>query len=339
VTITGSIQPFAFDRHTDIRMHFGNIALPVFNPYSGTFAGYNIARGALTTDLHYEITDRQLKAGHQIRIEQLEWGEASEFRGEATLPVKFATALLRDRHGVIALDLPVTGSLDDPKLRVGPLVWQVLKNILVKAATSPFALLGSLFAGAEEAQFVRFAPGDAALDASATANLTALAKSLAEKEGIAVDIPLGTIGELDRPALAVRALRAQLESAAPGYEALPTERKLAVLRTLATGRGLPVPALPPPVVLPRDAAPEQVAAGAQAAEAARIAAIDSMEQQLRAAIAVSDGDLEQLAQRRTEAVQRALLASGELAPARVFIVREGEVQAEAGQVQLKLALR
>ena len=164
VTISGTIQPFAFDRFTDIGLLFENISLPVLNPYSGQFAGFNISKGKLTTDLHYLITDRKLDAKHRIRIDQLEWGEASEFKGEATLPVKFATALLRDRHGVINLDIPVKGTLDDPTLRIGPIVWQIIRNLIVKAVTAPFALLGALFAGAEEAQFVDFAPGDAALD-------------------------------------------------------------------------------------------------------------------------------------------------------------------------------
>jgi len=70
------------------------------------------------------------------------------------LPVKFATSLLKDRNGVISLDVPVGGTLDDPTFRIGPIVWQVIKNIIVKAVTAPFALLGSLFEGAEEAQFV-----------------------------------------------------------------------------------------------------------------------------------------------------------------------------------------
>ena len=74
VTITGELQPFQFDHYTDIGFKFENIALPVFNPYSGKFAGYSIANGKLYTDLHYQIQDRKLNAAHKIRIEQLEWG-------------------------------------------------------------------------------------------------------------------------------------------------------------------------------------------------------------------------------------------------------------------------
>ncbi len=215
VSIEGSLQPFAFDRQTNIRMKFGNIALPVFNPYSGVFAGFNIAKGKLDTELGYEITNRKLKAGHHVRIDQLEWGEASKYKGEATLPVKFATMLLRDRHGVIDLNLPVSGSLDDPKFRVGPLIWQVVRNLIAKIATAPFAALGSLFKGAEEAQYVHFAPGAALLDPAAATQLAALAKALAERDGITLDVPLAAIADLDRPALVEQRLRAQLEAQAP----------------------------------------------------------------------------------------------------------------------------
>ncbi len=99
--IAGTTQPFAYDRFTDITLKFENISLPVFNPYSGKFAGYNIAKGKLFTDLHYQIDNRKLEAQHKIRIDQLEWGEATASKEEATLPVKFATSLLKDADGVI----------------------------------------------------------------------------------------------------------------------------------------------------------------------------------------------------------------------------------------------
>ncbi len=213
VTIAGEVQIFAFDRHTDIGMKFENISLPVFNPYSGRFAGYNIARGSLTTDLKYLIEDRKLDAQHHIRIDQLEWGEATESKEAVPLPVKLATSLLKDVDGVIDLDVPVTGTLDDPKFRIGPIVWQIIKNILVKAVTAPFRLLGSAFKGAEEAQFVQFAAGDATLDPAAAEQMSALAKGLAQKPEIKLDIPIGVIADIDGPAMIERALAAEIDTA------------------------------------------------------------------------------------------------------------------------------
>jgi hypothetical protein len=221
VTIAGEIQLFAFDRHTDVGMKFENISLPIFNPYSGRFAGYNIARGSLTTDLKYVIDDRAVSAQHHIRIDQLEWGEATASKDAVPLPIKLATSLLKDVNGVIDLNVPVNGTLDDPKFRVGPIVWQVIKNILVKAVTFPFRALGSLFKGAEEAQFVQFAPGEAALDAAAAGQLDSLAKGLAQKPEIKLDVPIGVIDELDRPALVERALTAEIDAATRARSCAP----------------------------------------------------------------------------------------------------------------------
>jgi hypothetical protein len=333
VTIDGTFRPFAFDRFTDIGMKFENIALPVFNPYSGVFAGYNIAKGKLTTQLRYQITDRKLVAAHNIRIDQLEWGDASEFKGEATLPVKFATALLRDREGVIKLDIPVTGSLDDPQLRLGPIVWQVIKNIIVKAATSPFALLGSLFAGAEEAQFVEFQPGDASLDAASAERLAALAKGLVDKPDISLDIPLAADPELDRPALATRRFQQLLAGAAPDYAALDATRKREALTAWLRAQNRSMPTIPAPAAAPAGTTPEEARLRADQA------AVSILEDTLRAGITVSEGDLEQLAQARAAAIQSALLRAGELAAARVFIVREARMQVKEGRIRLQLDLK
>ncbi len=346
VTIAGTVQPFAFDRFTDIGLKFDNIALPIFNPYSGELAGYNISKGKLTTDLHYQIADRKLNATHHIRIDQLEWGEASEFKGEATLPVKFATGLLKDRHGVIKLDIPVSGSLDDPKLRMGPIVWQIIKNLIVKAVTSPFALLGSLFAGAEDAQFVDFLPGDATLDAATSERLAALAKGLAEKPDIALDIPIISVAEFDQPALLERRYQQQLATAIdetlrrrdadatlpPAYSSLPSARKMDALTAALRSHG-GMPKIPDPPTAPEGTSRPEARALRE------LSTIGFLEQQLRERVVLQSDDMENLAQARAATIQGALLRSGELPASRVFLVRDGQSQIKDGRIRVQLTLK
>ena len=329
VTISGELQPFEFDHYTDLGLKFENISLPIFNPYSGKFAGYNIAKGKLFTELHYLIQDRQLKAAHKIRIEQLEWGEATAAKGEATLPVKFATWLLKDSHGVIDLDVPVTGSLDDPKLRIGPIVWQVIKNLIVKAVSAPFKLLGALFKGAEEAQFVDFAPGSAELDARSVGQLGTLAKGLVEKQGIRIEIPAGSAAELDRPALVEQQFQRQL----PGLASLPPDRQVDALTELVrqqTGAAPRIPEAP---------APPEGTSRTEAKALRQGAAIDYLQKQAREHLQATDADLDALAVARATAIQHALLTDSGLDPARVFIARNGKVSPLEGKVRFELALQ
>ena len=77
-------------------------------------------------------------------------GEKNNSPDATSLPVKLGIALLKDRNGRISIDAPLSGRTDDPKFKVGPIIWQVVINLLEKAATSPFSLLGAAFGGGEE---------------------------------------------------------------------------------------------------------------------------------------------------------------------------------------------
>jgi len=349
VQISGTTQPFAFDRYTDITLKFENISLPVFNPYSGKFAGYNIARGKLFTDLHYQIDNRRLDAQHKIRIDQLEWGEATANKEEATLPVKFATSLLKDADGVIKLEIPVTGTLDDPAFRVGPIIWQIIRNILAKAVTAPFKALGALFKGAEEAQFVDFAPGSAAVDPAVAERLGALGMSLAPKPDLRLEVPIGTEASLDGAALAAARYQRELQAASrqallgrkrtdettpvPAFETLPPGQQEKVLTALYTRLSGAAPVIPEPPVPADDVSRKEAKAQA---EQARLA---WLEQECRTRAVAQPSDLEQLGQQRGTAVQDALLSGTSLSPERVFLVRDGKVSANAQLVRFELAVK
>ena len=349
VLISGTTQPFAFDRYTDITLKFENISLPVFNPYSGKFAGYNIAQGKLFTDLHYQIDNRKLEAQHKIRIDQLEWGEATASKEEATLPVKFATSLLKDADGVINLDIPVSGTLDDPTLRIGPIVWQVIKNILTKAVTAPFKALGALFKGAEEAQFIDFAPGSATLDPAAAERLGALGRSLAPKPDLRLEVPIGTEASLDGSALAEARYQRELQAASrtallgkrradettpvPAFETLPAEQQEKVLTALYTQLSGAAPVIPEP---PKPA--DEVSRKEAKARAGQ-ARLAWLEQECRARAVAQPSDLEQLGQQRGTAVEGALLAGTGLLPERVFLARDGKVSANGQLVRFELEVK
>jgi Domain of Unknown Function (DUF748) len=194
-----------------------NVDLSPFTPYMEKFGGYPLQRGKLLVDLSYEIANRNLSASNHVTVAGLTLGAHNQSPNATHLPVKLGVALLKNREGNILLDVPLSGRLDDPKFRVMPIVWQVVMNILEKAATSPFTLLGAMFGGGgEELSYVDFQPGQAEIAATEQEKITKLAAALYDRPALHLEIT-GAVDPLtDGPALArmklaeqIRSLRAQ----------------------------------------------------------------------------------------------------------------------------------
>lgn len=109
-----------------------DLDLPPVSPYSGVYAGYAIQRGKLDLDLAYKVAQRRLEAQNKIELDQFDFGEKVASPKATHLPVRLAISLLKDRQGRITLNLPVSGSLDDPKFRVGRIILKMIVNLSLK---------------------------------------------------------------------------------------------------------------------------------------------------------------------------------------------------------------
>ncbi|MBU6959372.1 DUF748 domain-containing protein [Pseudomonas sp. CVAP len=196
VTIKGSVTPFDPMSALDIATSFKRVELTTLTPYSGKFAGYRIRKGRLNLDLHYQITKGQLKAENKVVVEQLQLGEKVDSPDAVSLPLKLAIALLKDSDGKISIELPITGDLNNPQFSVMPIIWQTLRNLIVRAAEAPFKLIGGLInsSGAEDLGSVSFAPGSSELSKNAESALDTLAKALKERPALRLEIE-GTAAE------------------------------------------------------------------------------------------------------------------------------------------------
>ncbi len=342
VSVTGEFNVLGPQLYTDIAMGFHNIDLSVFNPYSGKFAGYDIAKGKLNTDLHYKVDGRKLDAQHHIMVEQLEFGDKTASKDAVSLPIKLAVALLKDRNGVIDLNLPVTGSLDDPQFRLAPIIWKVFINILEKAVTAPFALLGSLFGSGPDIQFIDFQPGVGTLDPAAADKAKAVGKALIERPQLKIEVPIGVVAEVDRPALVAAQFNEQVstaqtvkskrqQSTPPGqpltYEQLDPAAQLELLtRTYVKDFGSE-PKFP------------DVMTGLKSKPELTAAKIDFLSKAIHEHIQIGDTELQALGQQRAMTLQQVLLADPQVTAERVFLVANDKAVAKDGVVRLELSLR
>lgn len=188
LSISGVVQPFGKFLALDIKASAKGVDLPRFTTYSAKYVGYPIKRGKLSVDLEYRIKNRELQASNRVQLNQLTFGDKTNSPDATTLPVMLAVALLKDRNGNIDIDLPISGSLDDPSFSVGGIIVRVVVNLVVKAVTSPFSLLASAFGGGEELAYVEFKPGSAALDDQARDRLGKLTTALNDRPSLKMDI-------------------------------------------------------------------------------------------------------------------------------------------------------
>ena len=223
--------------------------------------------------------------------------------------IKWYLALLKDRHGVIDINLPVSGSINDPQFSVFGIVLKIIGNLLVKALTAPFALLAG--GGSEDLSFVGFDAGTSTVSDSGRSTLDKVAKALVERPALKMTVTGTADTRSEREAIQRAALDARLKA----------EQRRDALRAGAAP-DTPLPALN---AAQREALIKRVYDDSKLPDKPRNAigfakAIPAteMESLLLKAIVVSPDSTRELALQRGLAVRDALIAKG-LPSERLFL--------------------
>ncbi len=312
--IEGRLNPLAPALFLDIEGRTKGVDLPRMTPYSVKYAGYPIVKGKLSMDVKYKVEAQKLEASNHLFVDQLTFGERVESPTATKLPVLLAVSLLKNPRGEIDINLPISGSLDDPKFSVGGLIVQVIVNLLSKVVTAPFALLASAVGGGEELGYVEFAPGTSVLTAVQAKKLDALAKALADRPGLKLDI----IGRVEPKADAEGVLQAKFDA----------KLRAAKVRQLTRGGGASID--PASVTIADQERPALIAAVYSDEKIpdkprnfigiAKTIPTAEMEQLIRKTLAATPDDLRALATARAAAVRNHLEVSGKIARERLFLV-------------------
>ena len=332
--VAGKINPLSEDAFTDLVITLGGMDLTPVGPYSGKYAGYGLAKGKLSLNLTYKISQKILEAENLVSVDQLTFGRKVESPDATSLPVPLLVALLQDRKGLIEIDLPIRGDLNDPDFKYGKAVIATLLNLLGKVAASPFTLLGKLVpdgGGEENLQFIAFQPGSAVLAAEEVKKLELLEKALEERGGLRLDITGTTDAVLDRAAVKMRKLKDKLVTIVRRERGKPVEKEEL---SAEDEQRLVTELYEKWKAAQADSAPAAQESGEQPPPPT----LEQMKQRLAEAIPVDDADLEWLARQRGEAIRDRLLESGKLTNERVFLLDVSPAESGHDHVRTQLAL-
>ena len=225
--VTGRFNPLSDKEGIDLAIEMQSMDMVPLSPYFGKHVGNGIAAGQLSLAIKFRVAGRRLTSHSKITMHDLEWGEATDSPDATKLPVKTAFRVMRDRSGRIVLEIPVEGNLDDPSFRVEQVVAQQFKDLILRIATSPFALLGISGGGGEtDISTIHFAAGSHALSDAERRKLDLLAKEMYDHPDLKVQIAGSVDTVADRAfegelqALAAARAKACLDHllAAPNYK-------------------------------------------------------------------------------------------------------------------------
>ncbi|MEM6576070.1 MAG: DUF748 domain-containing protein [Pseudomonadota bacterium] len=317
IGITGELNPLE-DRNK-VTLSTKNIDLTSANAYAGKYVGRLIERGRLDLELGYELDGDSLKGSNEVVLGQLTLGGSVDSEDAVSLPLDLALALLKDPSGNIDLGVPVAGNLNDPKFRIGSVVFKAFVNLIVKAAASPFFILGKLIpGGGEDLQYVNFQPGFGELNEEATDRLAKLSEALLQRPTLRLDIAGVASRGLDAPALKAQRLETEL-----GLAGLEDEARNTALIEAFQARIGELPTLPP-----------------EEEGAEPLPNLAAVEEQLLASLEISDDALRELATARASAIKSALAASDESLIQRAYVLEPRLVELSGGEtvvVELVLA--
>jgi hypothetical protein len=312
LNITAKINPLSAKPYLDLQADIKGLELTQFSSYSGKYAGYAIEKGKLSLLVKYKIENDLLEAENRVFLDQLTFGDPVDSPDATKLPVTLAVSLLKNRNGEIDLDLPISGSLSDPQFSVGGLVVKVVVNLLVKAVTSPFALLGSMFGGGEEMSNVEFDYGRAAITPAAQQRLENLAKALVDRPALRLEVEGRIDPERDREGLKSARIDRKVRAA-------KRDDLIKQGADSASTDNVEVSEQEYPALLERVYKAEKFPKPRNMIGLVKTLPVDEMEKLMLANSSVDDDDLRALGERRAKAVRDWLVAH-EVSADRVFLL-------------------
>lgn len=330
VQISSVIRPFAFTEQSEVRVNFTNISMPAMTPYVIKFAGREIIEGNIDLELYYDINSGALQANNQLVLSDLRLGEKIEHPDAMDLPLDLALALLKDGNGVIDLEVPITGDVNDPEFNFGPAIRRAMANVLTNIVTAPFKLLSGLVgSGDDSLDSIRFLPGRADIAAPEREVLVKLKEALQLRPQLVLEIPPVTAAE-DITALKTNVVNQRIDAAlelTQESEELLTTRRRTVLENLylAAAAASPNPAASLTEIQQLHTAADAIDPAVETKAALDIIAYNSeLRQRLIDLETLTVAELETLANARANAVSNFFLDDGSLSAQRIQLLESGE---------------
>ena len=222
----GQMNPLNAMQSAKVDFSLKDFKLPPVSPYSGKYAGYQIADGKLHLDLKYQVENSTFTGDNKIVVEQLKLGEKVDSADATNLPVALAVTLLTGADGNITLQVPVSGNVKSPEFDFGKTFTSSMTGSMEelnaaqseasKDSSTSSTMTDSDDIKGEEVRYIEFEFGLSKLSEQATKKLDALAKFLTESSALKLGIEGTAVRHKDQAQIAEKQAKQEKTSSEQG---------------------------------------------------------------------------------------------------------------------------
>lgn len=115
-----------------------NIPVSLFNPYIVTYTSFPLDRGKLEFTGYMNVADSIIKSENHLLIIDPRVAKRIKKKDTKWLPVPLIMWFVRSSGNAVDFQIPIAGDLKNPKFKIWPAIFEVLRNIAVKPPLTPY---------------------------------------------------------------------------------------------------------------------------------------------------------------------------------------------------------
>ncbi len=138
-TVDLSINPLD-SSDFDLKYHLQRMPATMFNPYLISQTSYPLDRGTIELSGEWKVRNGIIASNNNLLIIDPRVTKRLKNKDAKWLPLPFIMSLTRERGNVIDYEIPITGNLNDTKFHWRDAIFDVLVNVFVKPATTPYRM-------------------------------------------------------------------------------------------------------------------------------------------------------------------------------------------------------
>jgi hypothetical protein len=124
----------------DINYQFEKMPAALFNPYVISYTSFALDRGTVEFNGNWQVRKGNLQSQNHLVVIDPRVSKRIKNTDNKRLPLPLIMAFIRERGNVIDYQIPLTGSLKDPKFHLRDAIVDLIKNVFIKPVTIPYGI-------------------------------------------------------------------------------------------------------------------------------------------------------------------------------------------------------